>query len=162
MVTRFIALILILFSLGCGTKTHPLSTEVTISGETFNLEIVRDVQSRAKGLMHRTEIQPSRGMLFVFPDASVRSFWMKNCLVPIDLIFLDSRGTVTATHEMTVETPKQDGESEWDYDNRLSHYWSNAPARFAIELQSGSIKRLDIKINERIRLDLKQLRSLAR
>jgi hypothetical protein len=162
MVTRFIALILILCSLGCGTKTQPLSTEVTIGGETFNLEIVRDVQSRAKGLMHRTEIQSGRGMIFVFPDAIIRSFWMKNCIVPIDLIFLDSRGTITATHEMAVEPPKNNEESEWDYDNRLSNYWSNAPTRFAIELQSGSIKRLNVKINDRIHLDLKQLRSLAR
>lgn len=163
MVIRFLTfLFLCCIPLGCGAQSQTLTATIPIGNEIFYVTIVNTTQTRAQGLMHRTEIPKDGGMLFVFPDAILRSFWMKNCLVPIDLIFLDSRGTITATHAMPIEEPKTEDESEWEYDNRLSHYWSNSPARFAIELQSGSIKRLGLEVNERIALDVPHLRSLAR
>jgi uncharacterized membrane protein (UPF0127 family) len=163
MVIRFLALLfLFCIPFGCGAQSKSLTATIPIGNEIFYVEIVNTNQTRAQGLMHRTEIPKDGGMLFVFPDSILRSFWMKNCLIPMDLIFLDSRGTITATHEMPIEDPQNEAESEWEYDNRLSHYWSNSPARFAIELQSGSIKRLGLKVNERIALDFPYLRSLAR
>ena len=163
MVTRFITtfLFVCLFQ-GCGLQMQTSNATVNIGGEAFQLEIVRDMQSRAQGLMHRDEIPADGGMLFIFPDTAPRSFWMKNCLIPIDLLFLDSRGTITATHEMAIETPQSQEESDWEYENRLSHYWSNSPARFAIELRSGSIRRLGLRTNQHISLDLQHLRSIAR
>ncbi len=163
MATRFLTLLLFICTIqGCGSQIQTDIATITISGETFHLEISRDDTTRALGLMHRDEIPADGGMLFIFPDSIVRSFWMKNCLVPIDLLFLDSRGTITATHEMPVEQPRQEDQSEWAYDNTLSHYWSNSPARFAIELKTGSIARLGLHVNERISLDLTKLRALAR
>jgi uncharacterized protein len=147
--------------LGCNTQPQT-STKVSIGKETFQLELALDMQSRTAGLMHRTEIPSDGGMLFVFPDAIARSFWMKNCLLPIDLLFLDSRGTITALHEMPIEPDKSPEENDLEYERRLKHYWSGAPARFAIELKSGSIQRLQLKINDHIDLDTAYLRSIAR
>jgi uncharacterized membrane protein (UPF0127 family) len=87
---------------------------------------------------------------------------MKNCLVDIDIMFLDSRGTVISTYTMTIEPAKRADETDWDYESRLTNYWSNGPARFAIELAAGSIDRLGVHINDQIPLDLPYLRSLAR
>ncbi len=163
MVTRFLTTLFIICAVqGCGLQTQTSTATIRISGETFHLEIACDDASRALGFMHRTEIPSDGGMLFIFPDSIIRSFWMKNCLVPIDILFLDSRGTITATHEMPVERPRKENESEWAYDSTLSHYWSNTPARFAIELKTGSIARLGLRVNERISLDIPTLRTLAR
>lgn len=163
MVTR-LTIILYLFCscFGCTSSTPITSINIDIAGESFTLELITTRESRTSGMMHRTSIPPHGGMLFIFPDTQNRSFWMKNCFVDIDLIFLDSRGIITTLYEMTIESPKNDGESQWEYEGRLNHYWSRGPARFAIELASGSINKLQLKINDKIPLDLSYLKSLAR
>ena len=49
-----------------------------------------------RGYMERREILPDEGLLFINRSAAVRQFWMKNCLVPIDMIWLDGNDTVVA------------------------------------------------------------------
>ncbi len=162
MATRFLLILALSFFLGGCNAPAPTVAIVSIKGETYTLELALNTQSRVQGMMHRTSINPGEGMLFVFPDATERSFWMKNCLIPLDILFLDSRGTVTALHEMPVEAPKSNQESEFAYEQRLEHYWSHGPARFAIELASGEINRLGLRVNDRIALDTSLMRSIAR
>ena len=163
MVIRVAILILAFLAMhGCSTSSPASSMPVTIAGKTFELELVFDTNTRTTGLMNKTSIPDNGGMLFVFPDATIRSFWMKNCFVAIDLLFLDSRGTITALHEMPIEPAQGVDESDWSYDGRLAHYWSNSPSRYAIELSAGSIKQLKLRINDRVELDLPYLNSIAR
>ena len=63
---------------------------------------------------------------------------------------------------MKIEDIQGTEESQWEYEGRLNHYYSNGPARFAIELQEGSIERLQLRVNDRILLDLQDLRNIAR
>jgi uncharacterized membrane protein (UPF0127 family) len=154
---------LLMTVLGCSEPSGngPLMTEVTIDGHRFDLELVTDEVSRNRGLMGRESIPEHGGMLFVFPDAQVRSFWMGHCLVDIDLIFLDSRGRVTATHRMQVASAQRPDESEWAYRARLPSYWSGYPAQFAIELRAGWLDRLDLHVDDRIEMDLDRLKALV-
>ena len=146
---------------GCSEiRDGPLTETIEIQGERFTLEIALDDVSRIRGLQGRTTIPSDGGMLFVFPDAQARSFWMADCLVDIDLIFLDPRGRVTATHQMKVETPQGEDESRLAYQARLRGYFSVYPAQFAIELAAGSINRLDVRFEQRIELDLRRLKGL--
>jgi uncharacterized protein len=135
---------------------------IRIAGDAFSLETARDAPSRAKGLMDRTSIDDRGGMLFIFEDALPRSFWMVNCVVDIDLIFLDAAGRITALHEMKVETPKRETESQSQYERRMKSYESRRPAQFAIELKAGSIARLKLKLGDKIEMDVKRLAKLAR
>jgi hypothetical protein len=145
-----------------GPRTPPAAEIVRIGGELFSLEPAFDDAARTRGLMDRDEIPRAGGMLFVFPDAQVRRFWMENCLVDIDLVFLDPRGRVTATHRMKREPPRRADESEDAYRARLPTYSSVHPAQFAIELATGSIARLGIRFEDRIELDLARLKGYAR
>ena len=64
------------------------------SGHEFALEVAADDTSRQRGYMGREKIGPREGMIFVFDDDSRHSFWMKNCKVALDLVWLDVNGRV--------------------------------------------------------------------
>jgi hypothetical protein len=135
---------------------------VEIAGDTFSLEIAADEAARARGLSGRTAIAPGEGMIFVFPRAGLQSFWMHDCLVDIDIMFLDPQGRVTAAHRMKAEPPRAPGESQAAYEGRLKRYPSRLAAQFAIELSAGSLDRLGVRPDDKVSLDAARLKALAR
>ncbi len=135
--------------------------KLVIAGEEFELEIAADEESRAKGLMDRDTIDEHGGMLFIYPWPQMLGFWMKNCLIEMDILFVSDKGVITATHRMKPPPPKRPGQSEADYDNALPRYESRRPAQFAIELKAGTIERLKIKVGDRIEMDVERLENLA-
>ncbi len=143
-------------------KTPPAIYErVGIADEVFHLELAKNAYERASGLMFRSSIPESGGMLFVFPDDQRRNFWMKNCLVDMDILFLSRSGVVHTVLQMHAEKPRQDGESQTAYHSRLRRYPSGYPARFAIELKYGTADRLGISPGDRIDLDSRNLIKLV-
>jgi uncharacterized membrane protein (UPF0127 family) len=68
----------------------------------FNVEVADDPAERAQGLMNRPSMPASAGMLFLYDAPQRATFWMKNTLIPLDMIFLDQTGTVTRVHENAV------------------------------------------------------------
>ena len=140
----------------------PPTEKVVIGAETFKLEIAAEPKTRTRGLMERTTIDDHGGMIFVFRKSLRRSFWMKNCLVDIDLVFLDRRGGIVALHKMKVEPSRRESESEGAYHRRLKRYPSHRRSQFAIELKAGSIDRLKLKRGKTIELDFKKLKKLAK
>ncbi len=74
----------------------------------FSIEIADDDAERARGLMHRESMARSAGMLFVYDRPQPLSFWMRNTLIPLDMIFIDARGEVKHIHHQAIpldETP---------------------------------------------------------
>ncbi len=148
-----------------GCSTHPPVVDglmpVEIGGRTYQLEIVADDTSRTVGLGGRSGLAPDHGMLFSFPDARLRRFVMRDCVFPIDIIFLDSAGRIVAMHHMPIEEPKKEGESQYEYEMRLAKYSSRFNAQYAIELDGGELERLDLKDGQQIDLDTEYLRSIT-
>ncbi|MBE1284650.1 MAG: DUF192 domain-containing protein [Rhodobacteraceae bacterium] len=80
----------------------------------FSVEIADDPQERSQGLMHRTSMPQRSGMLFVYDKPLNAVFWMKNTLIPLDMIFLDRSGRVTHVHHEAIPgdlTPIDGGEN---------------------------------------------------
>lgn len=99
--------------------------------ESFAVEVADDAQERAQGLMFRTELPPASGMLFVYEAPRRVSFWMKNTLIPLDMVFADATGTVTRVHSGAVPgdpTPIDGGEG----------------VQFVLEINTGLAERLGI------------------
>ncbi|WP_372572912.1 DUF192 domain-containing protein [Ruegeria jejuensis] len=68
----------------------------------FQVELADTPQERSRGLMFRESLPQRAGMLFVYEQPQRASFWMKNTLIPLDMIFVDSTGTVTHVHHQAI------------------------------------------------------------
>lgn len=68
----------------------------------FSVEIADDAQERAQGLMNRPVLAASQGMLFLYDVPGQPTFWMKNTLIPLDMLFVAPDGTVQQVHPMAV------------------------------------------------------------
>ncbi len=136
-----------------------LTEDVLLAGRMFRMELALTNEQRATGLMGRESLADDQGMLFVFPDAKPYpaevSFWMKNCLMPIDVIFISREGKVTAIHEMQ---PPQPGTP----DNELTVYPSNGQVQFAIELRGGLAEELGLRVGDDLELRVDYLIGMAR
>lgn len=137
-----------------GTTLGKLKTQqFEIKGKTFTLELAMDDDSRYKGLSFRKEIADDGGMLFVFTRPVPGRFVMRECYVPIDLIYVDEDGYVDSTHKMQVIEPV--GGAQWKRPSQ--HYPSRGLIQFVIELKAGSIDTLGIKRGDRLDLPWDQL-----
>ncbi len=156
---RFLVACLLL--IGTAAARAAPDAEVVIANERFELELALDPVARNRGLMYRDHIDTNGGMLFVFPGSHPRRFWMANCLVDMDILFLDDEGTITTVLEMFAEPLQRDGETPAAYYARLPRYPSEGPARFAIELKHGTAARLGVKVGDRVGMDVSALAALA-
>ena len=111
--------------------------EALIGGQVFRLEVARTPQDRARGLMDRESLARDAAMIFVYADEAYRSFWMKNTIIPLDILFLDSHGVVVDVQTMTPQVGVPDSE--------LTSYPSAAPARYAIEMNAGLATELGVE-----------------
>ncbi|WP_120502511.1 DUF192 domain-containing protein [Roseovarius sp. EL26] len=104
---RLIAVILFCFSGSTALAEQKCSEDaLTVRGDwgqaRFTVEVADDKVERAQGLMHRESMPKSAGMLFVYPEEQTIGFWMKNTLIPLDMLFLDSSGTVQKVHSNAI------------------------------------------------------------
>ncbi len=80
--------------------------EVVIRGDwgqaRFSVELADDPRERARGLMNRDSMPASHGMLFIYERPQRASFWMKNTLIPLDMLFIDRDGRISRLHENAV------------------------------------------------------------
>lgn len=141
--------------------TQPKTQTAEIKDRTFELDLALTAKQREKGLGGVESISVDGGMLFVFRRPAYKSFVMRDCTVPIDIIFLGPRGEIIAMHEMEVEPPQRPGESDSAYENRLKSYESDGLAQFAIELKGGTMDELNLKIGDRIELPYDDLKARA-
>ena len=154
-------------------ESHPLvfledkirKTKITLGegelAEEFKLEIADDIFKRADGLAGRADLDDDGGMIFIYPTAEHRGFWMKDCVMDLEIIFLDEIGRITAMHEMKAQPLQRPRESMRSYNARLRHYRSRRPAQFAIEVKPGTLERLKIRVGDTIEADWTALAELA-
>ena len=135
---------------GCGRQEAPEPfPTLSINGHTFYVELALTDAKRQRGWMGRTALPGDRGMLFVFPTAQPRTFWMKNTSIPLDIAFIGEDGLI-----MNIGTMKP-----FDTRSRTS---SDGPVRLALEVPAGTFRRKRISAGDRVEMSptlLKQIPS---
>lgn len=111
------------------------------------LELANDEQSRARGLMMRELLCEQCGMLFKFDESQNVSFWMKNTLIPLDIIFIKGNGEITDIHK-NAEPLKID-----------RFYKSSGKVLYALEVNAGYSEKIGLKVQDK--LDVKYLAKQA-
>lgn len=104
---------------------------------TFRVELARTPQEQAKGLMFRTQMGPDEGMLFPFDPPRGASFWMRNTVIPLDLIFIAPDGRVLNIAANAIP---------YDETPLMSH----GPAKAVLELNGGRAAELGIAAGDRV------------
>jgi hypothetical protein len=130
---------------------------VVVAGETFEVEVAADPQSRTRGLSGRSTIPPNGGMLFVLPRPGLLSMVMRDCPNPIDVAFVDAMGRVVAIHAMPPEPPRRPDESPFRYEQRLPAYASGVPVQFALETAGGRLAQLNLQVGDRLHFAAREL-----
>lgn len=122
-------------------QSLPLSARINVADQTIQLEVARTAAQQEIGLMYRTELATDRGMVFPFEPPRRVGFWMKNTLIPLDMVFL-LKGKVQAISN-NVQPCTTDP---------CPIYGPNALVDQVIELRAGRAHELGLKQGDRLLL----------
>jgi hypothetical protein len=127
-------------SSGADLQQFPTS-EVTIISATgphrFKMELAKTPAQMTQGLMFLTSLAPDAGMLFEYQQPTAATMWMRNTLIPLDMLFVDARGRIVNIHERAVP-------------QSLDLIAAAEPVRAVIELNGGTAARLGIEPGDRV------------
>lgn len=105
------------------------TAEVTVDGTPWLVAVAQTASARRSGLMLVTDLGSLDGMLFVFPDTTAGTFWMKDTLIPLDIAFFDDDGTLVDVLQMEPCPPDTDCPS----------YAAAGRYRYALEARQGEL-----------------------
>jgi len=103
----------------------------------FDVYLAESFDQQRRGLMFVRDMPETTGMLFIYPDDAIRSIWMKNTYIPLDIVFARNDGRVSSINRDAAPLT-------------LTSRASNEPVRYVLELNAGTARRLDIGTNSRI------------
>ncbi len=115
--------------------TSSLVIDTTAGPQRFTVELARSPEQQQQGLMFRRALPADAGMLFDFGDTRPASFWMKNTLIPLDMLFIAADGRVVDIHERAVPLSEATIESK-------------VPVRAVLEVNGGTVSRLHIRLGD--------------
>ena len=148
----FVSSALLIFAVLCACAAKPASSQdgkpqtglstktISITGEgvfvSVEVELAQTDEQRSTGLMYRTSLEDGKGMLFVFSEDQVLSFWMKNTLIPLSIAYIAYDGTIADIRDM--------------HPNNTSTVTSSRSVRYALEVPQGWFDRAGIKVGDKV------------
>jgi len=121
---------------------------LSLKGQTFLAEVASTDGEKAKGLMYRSHLAADRCMVFLYEDDGYHGIWMKNCLIALDVIWVDASGKIVEVVEKAPPCSPMLG-------NNCPTYGGTVPARYFVEFPVGTFKRLGLKVGDTVAWELK-------
>ncbi len=146
-----LALTILTVSCGATPKTSPTPSPspapsglrvVLPSGAVYRIEVARTPEQQAQGLMFRESLPAHSGMLFLFPEGGLHKFWMKNTMIPLDMIWMDPQGKVLL---VSANTPPCKADP-------CPLYGPDVPASSVLEIAGGMAKKEKVDVGSSIRV----------
>lgn len=119
--------------------TIPLTVTMAGKAHRFNVEVARTPAEQDRGLMFRTSLPVDGGMIFPFETPRFGSFWMKNTLIPLDMLFFDAEGRFVSAVRQAAP-------------GSLVPRRSDGPAKYVLEINGGRMEADGIDAGTRLRL----------
>lgn len=141
MIKRFLPAAL--FFLSVGAHAAAADPAVTLHGKRFSTEFAVTDEQRELGLMNRKAMDADHSMLFVFADDEPRAFWMKNTLIPLDILYFDKDRKLVSM-QLNAQPCKADP---------CGIYPSDGNARYVLELNAGTAGRLGLKLGDPLTIE---------
>ena len=140
---KYFLVILLISLIGCTKNFEKNAKDIYIdNGKSLikiNVEIADDEQEQTKGLMFRGNLNENGGMLFVFENEGHQAFWMKNTLIPLDIIFI---GKDLEIVDIKNAVPCKE--------ENCALYKSSKPAKYVLEVNDYFAIKNNIKIGDKI------------
>lgn len=119
-----------------GLETVPLTITSESGAHRFTVEVAQTPEQQQHGMMFRTSIAPDEGMIFPYDPPLEVGFWMKNTLIPLDLIFIRADGTIA---RISTATPLSE-----------ARVTSGEPVAAVLEIAGGRAAELGIRPDDRV------------
>lgn len=124
---------------------------VVAKGQRFLAEVAVTTQEKTRGLMYRQSLARDRCMIFLYEEDGHHAIWMKNCLIALDVVWTKEDGTVVEIVEQAPPlSPMFKGPDE-----AAPTYGGKVLSRHFIEFPAGTVKRLKLKLGDRLGWNLK-------
>ncbi len=114
------------------------ATKLKVAGKEVIVELALTAWEHQQGLKHRRWLPDGHGMLFVFPEESRHSFWMKDTYIPISIAFISNGGIITQIESMEPLS--------------LRSHVSREAVKYALEMTGGWFERNNVKVGDKVEL----------
>lgn len=142
---KILTIFLLIFLISCGKNPDKNFEVISIDNGKelikINAEIADDEQEQMKGLMFREKLNGNEGMLFVFENEGYQTFWMKNTLIPLDMLFIDKNFEIV---DIKNAVPCKE--------EPCALYKSSKPAKYVLEVNGNFTIRNNVKISDKMTL----------
>lgn len=137
---------LILLIIDSYTNINNTNNDIEISFNTTKDKIhatkaITEHEKR-KGLMYIHELKPNEGMLFIYEESKLLSFWMKNTYIPLDIIFINEDKTIDTIYKNTKPLDKE------------TLYKSSDPVKYVLEINANKSDELNLRVGDQINFSL--------
>ena len=138
---KILLVFLLAFLASCAKISEESRKEIFIdNGKNLikiDAEIADDKEEMMKGLMFREKLEKNAGMLFIFEDEAYQSFWMKNTLIPLDIIFIDN--------DLKIADVKYADPCKKE---PCAVYTSSKPAKYVLEVNAGFVANNKLNVDD--------------